>query len=104
MHRLSNFGLKKFAGAVMWVLRCVFAMSDVCLICKPNEKERRFLLDEIMMAGNFGKYNERLSHTISTMGHAWGNLCRNIKFLSHYFEETFSETFFSLYHWLWRKL
>ena len=51
MRTLSSFGMKKFAEAVMYVLQTVFAMPDEYLICLPNEKEGKFLLDEIMQAG-----------------------------------------------------
>ena len=29
------------------------------MICAPNEKEGRMLLEEIMKGGNFGQYDER---------------------------------------------
>lgn len=104
MHTLSRFGMKKFAGAVMYVLQKVFAMPSAYLLCEPNEKEGRFLLDEIMRAGNFGKYDDRLEHNSSTVGHAWEKLKRNMWFLTHYPEEVICEPFFRVYHWIWRKL
>lgn len=62
MHILRRFGMKKFAGAVMWVLARVFEPYDndddndnlsiiplyPWMICEPNEKEGKFLLNEIM--------------------------------------------------------
>lgn len=53
---LERFGLMKLAGAMMWVIQEVCGMSSDYLIYEPNEKEGRFLLDEIMRGGNFGKY------------------------------------------------
>ena len=84
------------------------------MICEPNEKEGRFLLNEIMQAGNFGKYDERIKrpsksplkgdffsprvlHTIEKTKH-------NLRLLKHYPEEVFCEPFFRVYHWVWRKL
>lgn len=59
LRTLSSFNLRKFAGAVMYVLQTVFAMPNEYLLCEPREKEGQFLLDEIMMAGNFGQYDAR---------------------------------------------
>ena len=47
----------KFTSAVMWVLM-------EFLPCKPNQKEGRFLLSEILKAGNLGHYDVRENHVI----------------------------------------
>ena len=63
MRTLGRFGMKKFAGAVMYVLQTVFAMPSAYMICEPDEKEGKFLLGEIMQAGNFGQYDERIKRS-----------------------------------------
>lgn len=103
MHTLSRFGMKKFAGAVMYVLQTVFAMPEEYLICKPNEKEGKFLLNEIMMAGNFGKYDERINHNGGQFSHAIEKTKHNLRLLAHYPEEVLWEPFFRVYHWVWRR-
>lgn len=104
MHTLRRFGMKEFAGAVMYVLQTVFAMPDVYLLCPANEKAGVFLLNESMMAGNFGKYDERIKKTSSQSGHAWEKLKHNMRLIKHYPEEVLWESFFRVYHWLWRRL
>lgn len=103
MHTLSRFGMKKFAGAVMYVLQTVFAMPDEYLICQPNEKEGKFLLNEIMQAGNFGKYDERIKHGGTKSQHAWEKTKHNFRLLTHYPKEVICEPFFRVYHWVWRR-
>lgn len=103
MHTLSRFGMKKFAGAVMYVLQAVFAMPDVYLICQPNEKEGIFLLNEIMQAGNFGKYDDRIKHGGTQSQHAWEKTKHNLRLLTHYPEEVLWEPMFRVYHWIWRR-
>ncbi len=103
MHTLSRFGMKKFASAVMYVLQTVFAMPDEYLICQPSEKEGKFLLNEIMQAGNFGKYDERIKHGGTKSQHAWEKTKHNLRLLTHYPEEVLCEPFFRVYHWVWRR-
>ena len=96
--------MKRFASAVMHVLQTVFAMPNEYFICQPNEKEGKFLLNEIMQAGNFGKYDRRIKKTNSQGGHAWEKLKHNLRLVGHYPEEVICEPFFRVYHYFWRRL
>ena len=51
---LKHLGLWKFAQAVMFVMKEVFGLSEDRMIAPMDEREGRFLLDEIMQGGNFG--------------------------------------------------
>ena len=44
----------------MWIMSVIFGLEREYLLCEPDENAGRFLLDEIMLAGNFGKHDERL--------------------------------------------
>lgn len=68
---VKRFGLMKFAGTSMWGLGYVFDNLNEndkwrekwpWMICEPDERRERHLLDEIMRAGNFGHYDERLNY------------------------------------------
>jgi hypothetical protein len=105
---IRSFGMKKFASAMMYVLRTVFAMPDKYLICKPNEEEGKFLLSEIMQAGNFGKYDERIkrvegSYLKVQCNHALEKWKHNLRLIGHYPEEVLWEPVFRVYHWVWRR-
>lgn len=104
MRLLGRFGMIKFASAVMWVLQTVFAMPDVYLLCPPNEKEGRHLLDEILIAGNFGKYDKRVS--ASSAGSRLGSLRRRhaqtVRFFWSYPGEAVFELPFRAFQYLWR--
>lgn len=53
---LKRFGMLPLAKAMMWVLQDVCGMPAEYLICGSNEREGRFLLDEVIRGGNFGHY------------------------------------------------
>lgn len=61
LEMLKHLKLLRFASACLWIVMTVFRLEDKCLLCVPNEHEGKFLLDEIMKAGNFGKHDERLN-------------------------------------------
>lgn len=103
IHTLERFGMRKFASAVMYVLQTVFAMPDEYLLCPADEKEGEFLLNEIMMAGNFGKYDPRIAHSSSQIGHAFEKLKHNFRLIRHYPEEVLWEPWFRVYHLFWRR-
>lgn len=113
MKTLSSFGMRKFAGAMMFVLQRVFAMADVYLLCAPDPVEGEFLLNEILMGGNFGKHDERIVRGsksfcgFSVSGawlHAIEKTRHNFRLLGHYPEEVLWEPVFRVYHFCWRAL
>lgn len=55
VRRIEDFKMMRFARATMYVMREVFGLEEEYLLVAPDEKAGRFLLDEIMQAGNFGK-------------------------------------------------
>ena len=102
LETFESFGLLHFASAVNFVLQEMFALPTAYLLVEPNEKEGKFLLSEIMKAGNFGHYDKRLSHSASPLLHAWEKIVRNLHLITHYPEEVLCEPLFRLYHFLWR--
>ena len=108
---IAKLGLSEFAGAVMYVMREVCAMPEERMLCKPDEKRGKKLLEEIMIGGNFGKYDERYNWAETTNGsmdyrgasYAVARLKHNFQFLRDYPSEVLWEPLFRVYHWLWRK-
>ncbi len=107
---IKRLGMNRFSGALMYVLQEVFAMPTAWLICEASEKDGRFLLDEIMRAGNFGHYDGRMvklemkkGQTSYQVRKAWRRFCRNLRFFASYPEEVFWEPFARIGHLWWRK-
>lgn len=57
---IQRFGLRRFAGGMMWILRYICGLTSSSLLIEPNEKEGRLLFEDVMGGGNFGHY--RLNH------------------------------------------
>lgn len=98
--KLDDLGLRKFAGAVMYVLRNIFGLEDDYLIVSVDEKRGKKLLSEIMRGGNFGQYSGLTNHRTATkyMLKNW----RNIQLVRDYPAEAFAEPLFRTYHFFWR--
>lgn len=105
MRTLRSLKMGRFASAVMWVLQEVYAMDDRYLLTSPNEREGRFLLDEIMLAGNFGQHDERMQHVRGESALHWGmrKVVRNFRFVRSYPSEVLWTPIFKLWHFFWMR-
>ena len=105
-HELKYLGLWKFAGAVTYVLHEVFGLSEDRMIAPMNEKEGKFLLDEIMRGGNFGQYDDRMGDKVdeSKIHRYFRMNLRNLRFVKHYPTEALSEPLFRTWFAVWKKI
>lgn len=67
--------MKKFASAAMWVLGYVFGLERDYMICEPNERLGRKLLEHIMQGGNFGHHN---AEKVVKSGAHWANFVNQL--------------------------
>lgn len=97
-------GMWKFVGATMWVMQEVFGMEDKYLLCAPNEKAGKQLLDEIMLAGNFGKYDARINrknhHRL--LPRVWNSIKRKVRFVVDYPLEILFDIPMRTYMYVWK--
>lgn len=102
---LQSFGIGKFVGVVMYVMRRVFAIDKTYLLCEPNNIEGEFLLNEIMRGGNFGHFDDRNGFVDSSHRFRRGinNVKRNFRFLTQYPSEVLWMPAWKVWHWCWRK-
>ena len=76
------------------------------MICEPNEKEGKKLLEEIMKGGNFGQYDTR-DAALKKGGmvkHGLWKLKRVIRLVRSYPEEALWEPVFRVWHLGWRMI
>ena len=110
MRIVSWLGMKRFAGALMYVLRETCGMSAEFFLCPASIKDGRFLLDEVMQAGNFGHGDTRMEAVKGSegrlryqLGHEWWRIKRNMRFLSSYPGEVIWEPCARARHYGWKK-
>lgn len=103
--KLREFGVGRFCGAMMYVLQKVFGMEQEYLLCEPNMKEGGYLLNEIMMGGNFGHYDKRIKKSVneSKMARFLRQTQRNLHQFTHYPTESFFSPWWRAKIWIWRK-
>ena len=99
---LRRFGLYHVAAAVMYVLHEVFGLKQEQMIVPMDERRGRFLLEEIMISGNFGKYDKRLEGKRSAFDKNMSRLKRDFRFLRYFPSECLWEPVFRIYHFFWR--
>ena len=99
---LKWLGLGEFAGAVMYVLREVMGLDEKRMICAPDERRGRLLLEEIMAGGNFGHYDTRNHFGQGALWHNIQRFRRDWRMLRFYPSEALSEPLFRAWHFLWR--
>lgn len=105
MGHLHYLGISQFAEAAMWLLHEVYGLEYDCMPCKPNRRKGQLLLNDIMQAGNFGKFDNRGSRLkdSGTAGMILWKLWRIARSVTSYPEDALCEPFFRLWHWVWRR-
>lgn len=110
MKVITWLGMKRFAGALMYVLFEVCRIPAEYLLCEPSEKDGKFLKEEILLSGNFGHNDPRMSNVAaggylkSRISQAWRRFKRNLRFVSCYPGEVIWEPVVRLKHFAWKKL
>lgn len=99
---LCSVGLRKFVGAVMYVMQQVFLLEEDLMLCRPNSILGSRLLDSIMAGGNFGKALG-LKHGRNKLEKGFLQLKHNLQLMLPYANESMWIPFFQVWHYGWRK-
>ena len=99
---LKELGMWKFAGGIMYIMQEVFGMPASRLIVPPNEKYGKFVLTEVLEAGNFGRHDARNRFGRSQLGHNLQRVYRDIRLVRFFPAEALCEPLFRTWHFFWR--
>ena len=97
---LHYLNLYQFAGAVMYVMREAFGMTDDVMIVPVDERRGKTLMKEILHGGNFGHHSGLTQHSLGTK--YFLKLWRNLHFVKEYPAEALCEPVFRTWHFFWR--
>lgn len=100
---VGRLHMKRFVAGLMWVMKEVFRLEEDLLILPADEHEGRFLLSEIMLAGNFGQFDKRNKLKATKWGNFWQQTFRNLRFLTHYPREVIWNPWYRVSQFLWKK-
>lgn len=102
LETVSEFGMERFAKGLMWVMQEAFGMPREWMLWEPDEKEGKYILEEVMAGGNFGHHDERLQHR----GGKWSTVkqvCRhNWHLMRHYPADVIWAPVWFVWHKCWK--
>ena len=102
LKELKELGMWKFAGGIMYIMQEVFGMPASRLIVPPNEKYGKFVLNEVLEAGNFGRHDARNRFGRSQLGHNLQRVYRDMRLVRYIPAEALCEPLFRTWHFFWR--
>lgn len=102
---IRDLGLTAFCRALMWVLGEVFSMPAENMLAEPDEKRGRFLLSEVMRAGNFGQADDRVIGRTNMSRIAWFTWGTrwSWRLIGQYPREVFWHPYYRITQYIWRR-
>lgn len=100
---VCKLGMKKFAAAVMYVLQVILGLKEDFMLCGASLKQGKELLEEIMIGGNFGKFDTRFGERRKgRLSRGFNTIERNMRFFCSYPSEILWSPVWKIWHWCWR--
>lgn len=83
---VKDFGMEKFARAIMWVMGYVFQLEQSKMLWYPDGRRGKFLLSEVMKMGNFGHTDGRfvLRREDSHVRRFWQRVKGKMRFFKYF--------------------
>jgi hypothetical protein len=101
---VREFGMEKFAKGLMWMMHEALGMPREWMLWEPDEKEGRYILEQVMTGGNFGYHDKRLKHTGGKLGAVKAILTHNLHLLTHYPSDVIWAPIWIVWHKIWKSI
>ena len=99
---VSNFGIDKFAGGLMWVMKDALGMPEEWMLWEPDRKEGDNILKQVMEGGNFGHYKKKNKKIGGKFGTFLRICSNNMHLFIHYPSDTIWAPFYFTCLKLWK--
>ena len=99
---MESLGMEKFAKGLMWLMQEVLGLSRQWMLWEPDEKEGKYILEQVMQGGNFGHHDNRLTYKGGKMGTIKAICRHNWHLVSHYPQEIIWSPIWFVYHKCWK--
>ena len=98
----EGVGIMEVCWGIMYIMQEVFGIPASRLIVPPNEMCGKFVLNEVLEAGNFGKHDERNRFGESKLGHNLQRVYRDMRLVKYFPAEALCEPIYRTWHFFWR--
>ena len=99
---VRDFEMEKFAMGLMWLMHETLGMPCDWMLWEPDEKEGKYILEQVMTGGNFGHHDKRLKHSGDKLGAVKAILTHNMHLLTHYPSDVIWAPIWIVWHKLWK--
>lgn len=101
---IEQLGIKKFTQALMYIMHETFGLEKEFLLLDPNKKNGCFLLQEILVSGNFGHTDKRIYRANGkSFLFYWSKYSHKIHFFTSYPKDILGNISFWIWQYFWRK-
>lgn len=102
---VHQFGMGKFASALMWALPEALGEMSGAPLWEPDPVEGKFLLEDVMRGGNFGQADERFNMKGKNRAGRLGVIIRrNMHLLVHYPGDALAAPLYYIWHFFWKRI
>ena len=104
MSDIKNLRIGTFVAAVMYVEHELLGMDEGISLVRHNPKKGDLLLNEVLRAGDFGRYDPRIrKNDTNVFARTWHHILRNMQLVTICPSEALSTPIWKIWHWCWRK-
>lgn len=99
---VRDFGMEKFAMGLMWLMHETLGIPCDWMLWEPDEKEGKYILEQVMTGGNFGHHDKRLKHSGGKLGAVKAILTHNMHLITQYPSDVIWAPVWIVWHKLWK--